>query len=325
MFNLSLEISLGIIFFFLTTALGIYTYLKPRTRNQLEFEQIEEFTLLEKRPISDDLSVSFKGKAIKSNLIFYRASIKNNSFSDIDESMTYESLKICLPEGVKYLTANLNKSDSSIKSNITLLSPESIEIKWDLLKKKEIITFEFLVELSDKIDLNKFDLFEKLHFKFRIKDIDKITKFSKKKEIKQYKKLNLYLMLGYALTIIVLASTEEIKNKISQFSSPLYELTNIQTQEKYYNSFIFNKNVNNSFTNNESFTIIEGDPISRTDFLSKYKIEKKGNSFWGDYSLFDWSKYLLIISRIMISICGLFLIIIYFKLFKTFKFFNSSK
>lgn len=172
---------LGVLGLIFTIVFGIYS-IKQNKRFQkkvaLSFRKKECYSLFREDINRLNIQVHYQEKALDNYLILFKGIITNEGNLDIDNSSVYKPLMIKTQDAFKWLEVNiLEKPDGS---NIEILksTPNSIEIKWDLLKSKEKIEFEALVEVLNHEELEGVseEFYQTIDFDFRITNLNEVDK-----------------------------------------------------------------------------------------------------------------------------------------------------
>lgn len=141
----------------LTTALTVLSFVLPfiiyfkqqkGQKKQIYFIENEGTFIFNHISFNIDyLNAICKNKETSKNLILYEGTILNTGQLDIDIDSFQKPLKIKLSNGYKWVTFDIkeNSEEVSVKSK---LKGENLVIEWDLLKPKEYIKFEAIVEFE---------------------------------------------------------------------------------------------------------------------------------------------------------------------------------
>jgi hypothetical protein len=177
-----LGIILGVLGIAITFAFGIYsirTYKKTKRVVSLEFKNRECYSLFRDDVKRLNIELSYNKKPLSSALILLKAKVFNNGQVDIDKSRIYKPLKIISTKEFKWLESRITCQPIGATTNVTIITQNEIQIDWDLLKTKEFIEIEALIEIDnyDKLEGNKaIKFFNELTFDYRITDLNSIQK-----------------------------------------------------------------------------------------------------------------------------------------------------
>jgi hypothetical protein len=188
---------IGLIF---TIGFGIYSiwvYKKSIKEVSIELKNEQCYSLFRDDVKRLNIEIVYDKKTLTNSLILLKAKILNNGSVDIDKNRIFKPLKIISQKEFIWLDAKSTIQPNGSTTNINILNSNVIEIDWDLLKAKEFIEFEALVEIRGNSNLDgdktilfyeglKFDYritglnnIQKEHKNFKGKISDKIMKFSK--------------------------------------------------------------------------------------------------------------------------------------------------
>jgi len=147
-----------------------------RNRTALEFYPIQFYSLLSKAAHKLDIQVSYQDKEIKNNIVLFRGGLRNIGNTDISRDAIHKPLRVILDEDFYVLSARSSSEDSNdSNAEISVFDISIIEFNWELLKPKEIIEFEALLEFKgSKIELQYF--VKKLTLQHRISGLRSVLK-----------------------------------------------------------------------------------------------------------------------------------------------------
>lgn len=128
-----------------------------------------------------NIEIKYSGESCSNNLILFKGIIVNNGNTDIDQSDIFKPIQIIAKKDYKWLEVFVNSKPDGATVQILKLNDNVLELKWDLLKKEEIIFFEALFEVpyGNEIQNISDDFYQSLEFKFRITDLGKIERLTK--------------------------------------------------------------------------------------------------------------------------------------------------
>lgn len=119
------------------------------------------------------LSVNYKGAAIDNNIILFKGHLINSGSKDISHEMVDAPLTAYLPNGFKWLEANIVSCSDKLRATVQIESKEKLKFDLGLFKCGEYITFEALLEINDA-DIKESS--EVLTWNHRITDTSRIKK-----------------------------------------------------------------------------------------------------------------------------------------------------
>lgn len=221
---------------------GIWYARKTRSKTSLVFV-IKEFIPLFKTITKsfNSLEIKYKGIHISESLVLIKASLVNNGNNDIDKSAIVKPISISLPSHYKCIEVTPTDISEDVNANISLDNNE-IAIDWDLLKQREFISFDFLIEMTTQ-DIksnggeNGLSSFKINH---RITNVNKVEKYEIdiNRAEEQYKPINLLgsLLLPTILLLggifLILTIIFEVKDGFS------YKINNDGIKKKFRVTYI---------------------------------------------------------------------------------------
>ncbi len=173
------ELILWLIPIGLTLFLGLPSligWIKKKPQTSLLFKKVRGYNLFKNDVNRLNLEILYKGNVIENNLFLFQGELVNNGCLDIDKSHLHRKLKLTTKEGFIWKEVHLvnkeNPMNASIQNN-----ESSIEFGWELLKCKEKIVFEALIEYDKTFSSNQIESFyNSINFDFRITDLSSISK-----------------------------------------------------------------------------------------------------------------------------------------------------
>ena len=237
-----LKIIVGALFSIAIGYWGIWYARKSRNKASLAFV-VKEFIPLFKTIVKDfkNLEIKYKGIIISEGLILIKASLVNNGNIDIDKKSIIKPFSISLPNHYKCIEVTPTDISEDVNANISLDNNE-IAIDWDLLKQREFISFDFLIEMTGQdvkyiVGENVLSDFKINH---RITNVNKVERFEIdiNRAEEQYKPLNLLgsLLLPTILLLggifLILTIVFEVKDGIS------YKINNDGINKKFRVTYI---------------------------------------------------------------------------------------
>jgi len=166
---------------------------KKEQVTKLDFRKKECFSLISSAVKKINIDVMYKEKRIANPLILFKGEIINTGTKDIDKLSIVSPLKIIIANNYEWLEVHLIKNEYKVNAKVTMLSKNTIELEWDLLKIGEKIEFEALVENIKKVEKDhKYKLsshfYDSIKFDHRIANlsgIDCVNRFEKLRITKQ--------------------------------------------------------------------------------------------------------------------------------------------
>lgn len=194
---------LGVAGLVLTIAFGIYSIWvakKTDKKVSLGLERKECYSLFKREISRLKIDIKYNNNSIDNYLILFKGVLINNGKTDIDKSRIYKPLHIKTKKEFKWLETNVYEKPNGSSVSFNKVNDTTIELSWDLLKTKEKIEFECLIEVPNSIVLDEIsdNFYESLSFDFRITDINKIDKLSEinSSEKRKQKSKKMLLFMG---------------------------------------------------------------------------------------------------------------------------------
>ena len=123
-----------------------------------------------------NLSLTYENYQVKDNLLYIKFCIFNNQSFDCSCPNNTQPIVIEVPEGVKWIDTKISKQSIGVESESTIKSDRELAIHFNLLRDKEFVIIEGLLESS--IDLDQEELQEKISIKHRIPNFGNVQKIS---------------------------------------------------------------------------------------------------------------------------------------------------
>ena len=186
------------------------------------------------------LSLNYKGAPIANNIELVKGHLFNSGSKDISHEMVATPLSAHLPNGYKWLEANIISCSDKLKATVQIESEKKLKFDLGLFRCGEYITFEALSEVPEKLgDTNTDDneireISEVITWDHRIMDTKRIknkyipavllpnNKLMKASKILQH----LTMLLVIVLTILFFTSypilTHHIQYKINIGNSTIF-------------------------------------------------------------------------------------------------------
>lgn len=171
---------IGIIATLLIGFAGIIFSKKYSGKVLLSFVEHERIALF--RTIVKDLNnveVKFRGNPVSENIILFSGSLIKTGNRDIDKSMMHKPFSVCISKKFKLLDANITDHSSDIAANCEIVDEQKMNLKWDLLKKDEFISFNSLVEYLGDTEMEGEEKNKSLAKIFDVEFEHRITNLSK--------------------------------------------------------------------------------------------------------------------------------------------------
>ena len=159
-----------------------------------------------------DLSVLYHGDPVSEGLVFLKASFLNSGKKDISPAMVEEELTLSLPDGFRWLSANIVDTSPKVQATIAL-TDSTLVFDTGLFRCGEYIRFEALVEVpigktktkGARTSIAK-SFWVALSPTHRIADTQKVSKELLPRSSRRSSPLKLYVFTLCFLLGIVLAS-----------------------------------------------------------------------------------------------------------------------
>jgi hypothetical protein len=221
---------------------GIWYARKTKSKTSLAFV-IKEFIPLFKTITKsfNSLEIKYKGILISENLVLIKASLVNNGNNDIDKSAIVKPISISLPSHYKCIEVTPTNISEGVNADISI-DNNIIAIDWDLLKQREFISFDFLIEtiIQDNKSSIGEDGLNSFKINHRISNLNKVEKYKIdiNRAEEQFKPINLLgsLMLP---TLFLLGGIFLILTVIFEFKDGIsYKITNDGIKKKFRVTYI---------------------------------------------------------------------------------------
>jgi hypothetical protein len=263
----------------------------------------------------DEISIKYKGEAIKENVIYIKASIINDGDIDIDGNRVEKTLNLNLKSGLKWIKAKVTESTPELICNTSIDQNQAdLKFNFGLIKKKEFFQFEALIETDDS-KIESEDVYNYITISHRIANTQKVNIVSllSEEQIKRKKKRIKSSGLSYGgqfLFLILLLLAQVLYFK----TAPIYYKT--------IDNIVY-KATANSDNEIELKNILTDDkisiPVSEFQNPNKYMPFIPKQTFWEKIKSATYIIPLLII--FVIALIGLD----YWELRKSYKFYNIFK
>jgi len=164
----------------------------------------------------EEISILYKGEAIKANVIYIKASIINDGYIDIDVNKVEKTLHLKLSSGLKWIKSKVTQvSPDLICSNEIKDNDSSLAFNFGLVRKKEFFQFEALIETENShYDVDS--IFDDINISHRIANTQKVNQISLLSEEQIVKK------------------KKRIKNVLTTFGSQMLVLIVIMGIQMFY-------------------------------------------------------------------------------------------
>lgn len=128
--------------------IGVYVTIKSRFRGRINFVVERSIGLVHSVVRNlPDLSISYKGEDVTERLVLITGLIFNSGNKDISERMVKQGPTLTLPEGFKWLEAEIDSEFSDVEATRSI-NGESLSFDFELLKPDEKIRFQALAEVA---------------------------------------------------------------------------------------------------------------------------------------------------------------------------------
>ncbi|KQC32342.1 hypothetical protein AAU57_02605 [Nonlabens sp. YIK11] len=166
----------GIISIAITLIIGIPSIITFFRINQTKLIHLEKRIINLKDDLLknfEELSIKYKGIEVQKNIYFINGFIVCQGKKDI--SNDENSLQINLPTNWKWLDYKIVSNSKGMIFQ-KKLNDESVFLNFDLIKSKEFVEYEGIIEINE--DIKKENIGERLDFHHRIPNVPSIKKFS---------------------------------------------------------------------------------------------------------------------------------------------------
>lgn len=269
------ETIIGIFGVILTLIFGVYSiwiYKKTNKKVSLGIEKKEGYSLFKKDVNRLNIDIKYGNKTIDNHLILFKGEILNNGKTDIDKSRIFQPIKIKCSEKFKWLETNVSETPKDSTVSLTQINDTTLELGWDLLKSKEKIEFESLIEIPNDIineDISE-DFYDSLNFDFRITDLNKIEKltetYPRKKRRSRFKKIAFVMGLFTFVAGLLIFFSPELPENLSLIKKKKDLEYVLQKDGKIF--------TNDIIAYSDETLIINGEKISVNDFNNTYQIKE---------------------------------------------------
>ena len=169
---------LGSALTFIFGVFGIWAYKRTRKKPSLKFEVEECYSLFRDDVKRLNIEIMYNGEALAPPLILLKAKIVNVGDVDIDKNHIHTPLKLILDVKYHCLEIKSDTNQNNSVSSVSAANSKEIQITWDLLKVKEEITFEALIQIEEGNDTSKVidNFYESIKFEYRITELNHIQK-----------------------------------------------------------------------------------------------------------------------------------------------------
>ncbi|PJZ64093.1 hypothetical protein CH371_19925 [Leptospira wolffii] len=141
----------------------------------------EEFVLICNDPIAiftdlvekkEDFTISYKSRPIQEGVYIVRFTLFNRSQRDFGSESIHLPLTIKFSDKILCIESKILLSPTNSVFNITH-SDSRLTINWDLFRKKEIVSFEVMLQTS-RVAVDSKEIIDKNSLLFRITELDEI-------------------------------------------------------------------------------------------------------------------------------------------------------
>jgi len=278
---------------------------------KLEFRKKECFSLISSAVKKINIDVMYKEKKIANPLILFKGEIVNTGTKDIDKLSIISPLKIIIANNYEWLEVHLIENEYKVNSKVTMLSKNTIELEWDLLKTGEKIEFEALVENIKKVEKDqKYKLsahfYDSIKFDHRIANLAEIDCVNKFEYLKKFKEM--------CIGVIVFSSVMILLGSLSIIST-FYRIDFISNSKENIKTFVELSSKNNGKSSIYEIFISNPEEIGVIDNLgrrNKYTIENFNKEFTIKRIVELKEKFKILLRILGIILVGLFSFFIYF-------------
>jgi hypothetical protein len=168
---------LSIVGIAITVVLGVWSiYLATRYRYPARITFVKDLSLGLVKSLTKnlpELSIQYKGAPVAGNVLFFSGYFLNDGQKDINPGMIEQPLCVDLPEGFKWLAANISTASPNVKATVEIIRENRIEFYLGLFRRGEHFKLEALAEVPAGKRLTK-----NLVFSHRIADTNKVRRTS---------------------------------------------------------------------------------------------------------------------------------------------------
>jgi hypothetical protein len=140
----------------------------------------------------DEISIQYKGEAIKENVIYLKASIINDGDLDIDGKTIEKTINLNLKTELKWIKAKVTETSPDLNCETIIENNQSdLKFNFGLIRKKEFFQFEALIETLKK-EQKAENIFDEITITHRIANTQKIKRailLSEEQMVKKKKKM----------------------------------------------------------------------------------------------------------------------------------------
>ncbi len=255
-----LGVSVSVIF----GLIGVYLTVKSRYPGKITFVNEQTIELFDSIGNSlDGLAVSYDGEQVNENLVLLNGAFINSGKTDITKDMVEKPIALKLPDGYKWLTGKVVKSN--IDAELNLIDDNTITISTGLFRCGEYVKFHALAQLPENTDdvSNSKKLKESISFHHRITNTRKIDETevqplaASKKELKRRG-------IPFALILLVM---------VGAFSFSLYS--------GLPKTMVYKYPVSNGVIESVTVKTTSGDTVEVSSIETEFEIEEPFEEFIG--------------------------------------------
>lgn len=130
---------------------GVYLTIRSRYPGKITFINEQTIELFDAIGNSiNDLTVTYGGQQVNENLVLLNGAFINSGKTDITQSMVEQPITLKLPDGYKWLTGSVVKSN--VVAELRKIDDETISISTGLFRCGEYVKFHALAQLPDNAD-----------------------------------------------------------------------------------------------------------------------------------------------------------------------------
>jgi len=154
-----------------------------------------------------ELSIQYQDDPVSENLVLLKGYLLNTGTKDISPDMVEGDLSLSIPQGFRWITAQVVSSSPELVAEATIVDEQKIQISTGLFRTKEHVRFEALAEAPDLDgDGDPADELESsISIAHRITDTRKVDRqeFLTRSQIKRNRRL--LRVVGFQAAFLVLA------------------------------------------------------------------------------------------------------------------------
>ena len=143
----------GLVATILTIVTGVHFLVQlfsKKRKRALLFENVECKLYQAKEHDRVALCVYYDGVKQQSNLVVLKAKLTNTGQEDLSKSVLADPIKLLCGEGYRIINAMVVGEYEKIRPSL-MWSPDSVELSWDLLKRKGCFEIEIIATIDEGV------------------------------------------------------------------------------------------------------------------------------------------------------------------------------